>query len=348
MRGKGRVQRTSFSLTGCLLLFFSVVLVASTSILLYTFVDGRSGGDRTVTALVTFGYILALTCAAVAVDFARRKLTVERSVRAVLDAAGRIASGDFTVCGPLHPWGKYDEYDVILEHLGAAARELARTETLHADFVANVSHELKTPLAVISSAASAVRDGNLRREELRENAEMLVATARRLSDLVSNILKLNKLENQEIYPALRPFDLAEQLRRCVLDVCDRADEKNLSLECEIGETTARSDPELLEIVWNNLLSNAVKFTPAGGTVRVSLSEENGRAVVCVSDTGCGMSAETGARIFDKFYQGDASHAQEGNGLGLALVKKVIGVLGGEIAVESAPGAGSAFTVRIDR
>ena len=122
--------------------------------------------------------------------------------------------------------------------------------------------------------------------------------------------------------------------------------KNLTLECDLAEVTVTSAPELLDLVWNNLLSNAVKFTDAGGRISVTLKEENGEAVVSIGDSGCGISPETGKRIFDKFYQGDTSHASEGNGLGLALVKKVIDILGGEISVKSEPGKGSIFTISL--
>ena len=110
----------------------------------------------------------------------------------------------------------------------------------------------------------------------------------------------------------------------------------------------KADAELLGHVWNNLFSNAFKFTPSGGTVKVSLSATEHHAIVKVSDTGCGMTAEVGAHIFEKFYQGDTSHSVQGNGLGLALVKRIIDIMHGEIAVESAVGKGSTFTVRIGR
>ena len=142
------------------------------------------------------------------------------------------------------------------------------------------------------------------------------------------------------------FRLDEQVAQAVLGFEDKIEEKGLRLSCDFDEVTVRSAPELLEIVWNNLLSNAVKFTPAGGEITVTLRREGGRAAVCVADTGCGIPKEAGAHIFEKFYQADRSRAQEGNGLGLSLVKRAISRLGGEIGVESEPGKGSAFTVKI--
>ena len=125
------------------------------------------------------------------------------------------------------------------------------------------------------------------------------------------------------------------------------EKKKLELECDIAENVRVSaDPELLQLVWTNLFSNAMKFTPDGGTVSVSLTEQDGWATVCVADTGCGMTQETGAHIFEKFYQGDTAHATRGNGLGLALVKRVVDIAGGRISVRSTLGSGSAFTVQI--
>ncbi|MBQ9793702.1 MAG: HAMP domain-containing histidine kinase, partial [Clostridia bacterium] len=164
-----------------------------------------------------------------------------------------------------------------------------------------------------------------------------------------NILKLNRLENQQIFPKAAKFDLGEQLCESLLQFESVWEKENIRLETEIEENvTVKADGELLALVWNNLLSNAFKFTPSGGTVSVTLTATAHHAVVKVKDTGCGMTPEVGAHIFEKFYQGDTSRATRGNGLGLALVKRVVDILRGEISVESTPGAGSTFTVRIRR
>ena len=174
----------------------------------------------------------------------------------------------------------------------------------------------------------------------------MIHASKRLSDLITNILKLNKLENQEIKAEKVAFDLTAALSETVLEFEDLLENKNLTLECDFEEVTLFSSPALLEIVWNNLLSNAIKFTNEWGRVEVSLKKKGDQAVVSVSDSGVGISKETGKKIFEKFYQGDTSHSQEGNGLGLALVKKVIDLLGGEINVESELGKGSPFTITV--
>ena len=167
--------------------------------------------------------------------------------------------------------------------------------------------------------------------------------------MITNILKLNRLENQQIYPKKERYDLSEQLCECLLVYESVWERKGIDIQTDIEDMVSVSaDSELLSLVWNNLLSNAFKFTPDGGRVSVSLGADEEYATVIIRDTGVGMSREVGEHIFDKFYQGDTSHATEGNGLGLALVKRVIDIIDGEISVESAKGVGTAFTVRIRR
>lgn len=189
---------------------------------------------------------------------------------------------------------------------------------------------------------------DLSEDELKEYAGIISNASRRLTSLITNILKLNKLENQQIFPQLEEFNLGNQLTDCILNMDDVLERKNLELEADIEERVkVRSDMELLELVWNNLLSNAVKFTEPGGTITVSLKTEGNMAFIKVSDTGCGIAPEIGCHIFEKFYQGDTSHATQGNGLGLALVKRVVDIIGGKVFVESELGKGSTFTVCLE-
>ena len=190
---------------------------------------------------------------------------------------------------------------------------------------------------------------DLSEEKRMEYAGGVSDGAKRLADMMTNILKLNRLENQQIYPNMATFDLTEQLCECLLQYENTWESSDISVETDLAEgVTVKADAELLSLVWNNLFSNAFKFTPAGGTVSVTLAATAHHAIVTVRDTGCGMTPEVGAHIFEKFYQGDNSHSTQGNGLGLALVKRVIDILHGEIAVESAVGDGTVFTVRIRR
>lgn len=333
---------------GALLFFLTITVVVMVAVLSYAAISGASGGNTAAVALAMFGVIVVLAALCTVADGIRRKIFVERPVEKILEATNKIASGDFSVrLEPSHAYGRYDEYDLIIENLNKMAAELSRTEVLHTDFISNVSHEIKTPLAVIQSYATSLRNRNLDGQTRDKYAETLVNASRKLTALVTNILKLNKLENQEIKPEYEEIDLTESLAEAVLGYEDIIEAKGLKLECDFEEgVTVTSSPSYLEIVWNNLLSNAVKFTERGGSICVSLKKSDGRAVVRVADTGCGISAETGKHIFEKFYQGEPSHAQEGNGLGLALVKKVIDITGGKIEVNSEPGKGTAFTITL--
>ena len=352
-RGFGRVLR---SLHHYLIFFLMIAFFITSSLMLFVETMTRTTGINLTeenisgAAKLTFLNVILLSLICTVIDWVRRRLTVDRPVQRITRAAERIIQGDYTVRIPktdvLTPEGGFDQ---IIDCFNKMAEELSGTETLRTDFIANVSHELKTPLAVMNNYGTLLQQPDLSEAQRIEYAKAVTDSSRRLAALVTNILKLNKLENQQIFPAAREYDLSEQLCECLLGFEEVWERKGIDLVTEISDGVAiASDPELLELVWNNLLSNAFKFTEEGGSVTVALSADERYATVRVSDTGCGMSAEVGAHIFEKFYQGDASHATQGNGLGLALVKRVADILKGEISVSSAVGRGTEFTVRIRR
>jgi signal transduction histidine kinase len=229
------------------------------------------------------------------------------------------------------------------------AQELSGMETLRTDFTSNVSHELKTPLAVMQNYGTMLQQPGLSEEQRVEYAKAITDSSRSLANMVSNILKLNKLENQTIYPDTKIYDLGVQLSECLVGFEDVWESKNIEIEADLAEDVfIKADPELLTLVWNNLISNALKFTDPGGTVSLTLKAQEDSAIVEVTDTGCGISPEVGRHMFEKFYQGDTSHATKGNGLGLALVKRVMDITGGDISVSSVVSEGSTFTVTLRR
>lgn len=306
--------------------------------------------DLTTAAKLTFGNVVLLSILFTLLDRLRRAYTVEKPVQRILAGAEQMMQGNFSVrIQPQNHPASDDCFDRIIHCFNQMAQELGSVETLRTDFIANVSHEMKTPLAVIQNYAVLLQAPDLSQADRLEYARGVADGSRRLADMMTNILKLNRLENQQLFPQTQNFDLSEQLCACLLQYEHVWEAAGIELEAQIPEqVTIRADEELLTLVWSNLFSNAFKFTPAGGRVCVRLTADPTCAIVQVTDTGCGMSAEVGAHIFEKFYQGDPSHATQGNGLGLALVKRVIDILHGEISVESTVGVGTTFTVKIAR
>lgn len=301
-------------------------------------------------ALVTFGNVAFLAMIFGVVDHIRRYFTVKKPVKKIQEGIDKIVGGDFkTQIQYLYHEDSGNEFDQIIKGLNQMAKELGSVETLRTDFISNVSHEMKTPLAVIQNYGTLLQTPGLPDGKRVEYAKAINEQTRRMSSLITNILKLNKLENQQIYPNVQKYDLSEQLCECMLSFESDWEKKDIKIDADIAENVAvNADPEMLNLVWNNLLSNAIKFTEAGGQVGLYLKTEGNQAIVQVRDTGCGMSADIGRNIFQKFYQGDTSHATQGNGLGLALVKKVIDISGATISVSSKLGEGSTFTVILRR
>lgn len=277
-------------------------------------------------------------------------IAYQKPIERFSEAAHKVASGDFSVyLAPSHTADKMTHLDVLFMDFNKMVEELGSIETLKTDFFSNVSHEMKTPLAVIQNNAQLLKSEGLEQEKRMEYTETILHAARRLSNLITNMLKLNKLEKQTIKPLPHTYDLCAQLCECALQFENVWEQKGIDFEVDIEERTMiEADEGLLELVWTNLLSNAMKFTPSGGTVELSQALDKEGITVSVADNGCGMDESTKKRIFEKFYQGDTSHSTEGNGLGLALVKRILQLSDGSIEVTSSVGKGTVFTVRLPK
>jgi len=329
-------------ITCCLMLFVSVMTETMSITLTEENIESA--------AKITFANVILLSFIITVIDSARRYFTATLPARRIVEAAEKMTQGDFSVRIPQsRAAGANDKFGEIADCFNKMAEALAATQTLQCDFIANVSHELKTPLAVMKNYGTMLCARELSEEKRIEYAGHIAEAAEKLAALVTNILRLNKLENQQITPGAQVYNLGEQLCECLLGFENIWEEKELEIETEIEDgLRICADAEMMSLVWNNLFSNAVKFTENGGKITLRAFSDGENAVVQVGDTGCGISSEVGRHIFDKFYQGDNSRATGGNGLGLALVKRIIDITGSDICVESTPGKGSTFTVKMQR
>ncbi len=342
---KGNARRT---LTGAIVLFVSLCVFITVTVFVYAAAVERYADNTAAISGIMLVCVVFFALACTVIDTLRRRIYTQRPLKDILDATKRIAEGDFNVSLEIDkPRNRYNEFDFIKENINAMARALADNKETGEQFIANASHELKTPVAVIQSYSSALRYGNLTEEQRTEYADTLVETSRKMAATIENILKLNKLENGRLLARPVTFAMDENIAQCVLTFEDAIEKKNITLDCNMDEVKAHGYPDYLTIVWSNLLSNAIKFCDDGGHIAITLKQKGVKAVFAITDDGCGISPEAGKKIFDKFYQGDTSHSAEGNGLGLAMVKKVLDILGGEIKVQSQAGNGTTFTVKLD-
>lgn len=328
--------------------FLLIAFVVTCNFFLFLHSVQMEEAEIRAAAPITFLNVLLLTALFVVIDATRRMWMVTRPVNRIREGMKKMNAGDFQVRIPyIKGENSGNEFDDIIKGLNEMAAELSGVETLRTDFVSNVSHEIKTPLAVIQNYGTILQNPALPEEKRLEYAKAITEQTRRLSDLISNILKLNRLENQQIYPDQKEYNLTEQICECLLVFEHAWEEKELKIETDMEQDVIIcQDAELLSLVWNNLFSNAIKFSEKGGRVEVKVIKEDKDIFVTVSDDGCGISPEVGRHIFEKFYQGDTSHATQGNGLGLALVKRVIDITGGDISVQSALGEGTTFCVHL--
>ena len=261
-------------------------------------------------------------------------------------AMGKVAKGDFTV--KLKTKSTSHEIQDMYAGFNLMTHELRSTEVLQTDFVSNVSHEFKTPLGAIEGYATLLQDCENLTAQQREYVEKIVLNTQRLSSLTGSILLLSKLENQQIPTGRTDYSLDEQIRQTIVDMEPAWSAKEIEFDAEMDSVRYFGNEPLMRHVWSNLLSNAIKFSPEGGEIHIGLFQKGKTITVQVRDHGPGISEEARKHIFNRFYQADSSHKQEGNGLGLALVDKILGLEKGQIAVENCPDGGCCFTVVLQK
>lgn len=260
------------------------------------------------------------------------------------DAMRKVAGGDFTV--RLDCTSKIRDVREVYGSFNTMVKELGNTETLQTDFVSNVSHEFKTPINAIEGYASLLQDSQLTDEQKNAYIDKIIFNTRRLSDLVGNILLLSKVNNQTISLKASTFRLDEQVRQSILALESKWEKKEIEFDIDLDEIEYTGYENLLSHVWLNLIDNAVKFSPQNGQIRIRLKQLAGSVTFSIWDNGLPIPEADIGRIFNKFYQGDNSHASEGNGLGLALVRKIVAAAHGTINVTSSEDAGTEFVVAL--
>lgn len=279
----------------------------------------------------------------------RKKVTFEEPMQMLKDASRKVASGDFSVyLKPLVSLDPTNYINEMFKDFNKMVEELGSLETMKTDFIANVSHEIKTPLASIQGYAKILQDDKLSDSERKEYTSALIRSTQNLSRLATNILQLSKLENQGILSSRESYNVCEQLSETIGSFINLWDAKKIKYNIELEDyATLYADPSIVDIIWRNLLSNATKFTNEGGEITIQQTSTSKSICVSITDNGIGMSEETAKRLFEKFYQGDTSRSVEGNGLGMSLVARSIELLNGQIEVVSKQNQGTTFKVTID-
>ena len=265
-------------------------------------------------------------------------------VKKLRGAMDKVAEGDYSV--RLEEKSSSKEIMEIYTGFNLMTHELSSTEILQTDFVSNVSHEFKTPINAIEGYSTLLQGSENLDENQKEYVDKILLNTQRLSALVGSILLLSKLENQQIPTNQRLYSLDEQIRQSIVALETAWAKKDIELDVELNRISYLGNEAMMRHVWDNLISNAVKFSPQGGTVTLRLTKKLRKLIFTIEDQGPGLSDEAQKHIFDKFYQGDSSHKQEGNGLGLALVKRILAIEKGQITAENIPEGGCRFTVTL--
>ena len=331
------------------LIIMSVLIIFLSAIIaIYMHRKDQVEDTKRLTPILFFLWITVCTIVANLILYIKMH-KVFCSVTSLSEAMDEVAKGNFDVQLKAEEHLHIAEIENMCASFNQMVQELGTIETLRNDFVANVSHEMKTPVAAIDGYAALLQDPNLTQEERDQHLESILYNCRRLTALTGNILMISRLDNGTMIPKKETFRLDEQIRRIVLSMEDAWTKKEMELDIEMDPVTYVGDEDLLYHIWTNLISNAIKFSKPGGLLQIRMEDnpsETGVVCVTVRDTGIGLTSDQMAHMYDKFYQGDKSHTREGNGLGLALVRQITELLGISISANSKKGHGTTFILEL--
>ena len=322
---------------------FAIVLTAVGSFMLMTWIIRDLLDVKHIYAAMglelagMLGFLTLVLVPMITVLYRRRA----REVVTLSEAIRKVAAGDYSTRITEY---KRAQIKPIYEDFNKMCAELESVKLLRNDFINSYSHEFKTPIASINGFASLVLEKDLPEEEQKKYLKIIVDESSRLSKLATSTILLSKLTAQSIVTDIEEYNLGEQLRECSVILSGKWLQKNMDFDVSLDHVMYSGNKEMMQHLWINLLDNAVKYTPEGGKVTVSVSEENGYAIVKIADTGEGMSKEIQKHLFDPYFQGDSSHSRQGLGLGLSIVKRIVELCKGTITVRSKVGEGSIFTV----
>lgn len=349
-KNKNRKHRFSLTLLFAALVF--VVLLSALAIgavavyLLVYFEVIANYEDTSVPYVILFMALISVVMGAIIAGFL--SMIPLKPVNKWINGMNCLASGDFKVRMSFgKPLGSHPTFVELTDSFNTLAEELQNTEMLRSDFINNFSHDFKTPIVSIAGFAKLLKRGNLTQEEQLQYLNAIEEESMRLSYMATNVLNLTKVENQAILSEVSRFNLSEQIRSSVLLLEDKWSRKNIELHLDFDEYFIEANEELLKQIWINLLDNAVKFVPNGGAVGVEIRESESEISVSVSNTGSEIPPDKLGRIWNKFYQADESHSSEGNGVGLAIVKRIVELHRGSVSVSSESGV-TAFTVELPK
>lgn len=347
MKKEYRKHRLTLTLLTSLFVFLIIAVAVALSILLvylmirFHILDATNGQPRI--SLLFLMITLSSTILGFLITMWSSRVSL-KPLNQLINQLNRLAKGEFTTRISFgRPFQRMAVFQEVAQSFNTAAQELEHTEMLRGDFINNFSHEFKTPIVSIAGFAKLLRRGNLTEEQKEEYLAVIEEESLRLSYMATNVLNLTKVENQAILTDVTTYNLSEQIRSALLLLADKWTQKNLKLDIELQEYTIEANEELLKQIWINLLDNAIKFSEAGGMVTVEGKVEGDYIAVTISNRGNKIPRESIERIFQKFYQADESHSSEGNGIGLAIVKKVVELHRGTVGVVSENGR-TTFTV----